>query len=175
MDYETRATNRNEIRLYAKLFRVIFGFKQFELIDPIQLLDKLPDIDIFKDTSYEVVEDNSLPENIPARCMPIGNGYIIEIKESVYMGAYERKVGGYRMHIMHEIMHVFADIMGFKPIYGRHCKDGELPRFKSLEWIVKALAGEVMIPYESSKNMTVEEIIEHFQVSAEAAEYRLKI
>lgn len=174
MDYETRATNRQEIRLYAKIFRVFCGFKQFERIDPIQLLDRLSSIDIFKGVTYEIVSDTELPKNVAARCTPIGNSYLIEIKESVYMGAYERNVGGYRMHIMHEIMHIFADIMGFKPIFGRSLENNLIPKYKSLEWIVKALAGEVMIPYEISKNMSLEEIVEKFQVSKEAAAYRLK-
>ena len=175
MDYETRATNRQEIRLYAKLFRVICGFKQFEPINPVQLLDKLSDIDLFEGVTYEVVQEDEMPKNVAARCIPMGNSYLIEIKESVYIGAYEKGIGGYRMHIMHEIMHIFADIMGFKPIYERSLKDNTIPSYKSLEWVVKALTGEVMIPYEISNGMTLEEIVEQFQVSKEAAAYRLKI
>ena len=44
MDYETKATNRKELRLYAKLFRSICGFSPNECIDPILLLDKLPEL-----------------------------------------------------------------------------------------------------------------------------------
>ena len=45
MDYETKATNRRELRLYALLFRSICGFTPDECIDPIALLDRLPDSD----------------------------------------------------------------------------------------------------------------------------------
>ena len=55
MDYETKATNRNELRLYAKLFRSICGFNATEPIDPVQLLDLLPEPEGFEDVRYEVV------------------------------------------------------------------------------------------------------------------------
>ena len=46
------------------------------------------------------------------------------------------------MHIMHEIMHTFADKLGFKPIFSRQLTK-DVPPFRRLEWIVMALAGEV--------------------------------
>ena len=45
MDYETQATNRRELRACAKLFRSICGVSQDEPIDPVALLDKLPDLE----------------------------------------------------------------------------------------------------------------------------------
>ena len=44
MDYEIKPTSRHELRLYAKLFRSICGFSQDEPIDPIPLLNRLPDL-----------------------------------------------------------------------------------------------------------------------------------
>ena len=38
MDYETRATSRSELRLFARLFRSICGFSEDEPVDPIVLL-----------------------------------------------------------------------------------------------------------------------------------------
>lgn len=52
MDYETKPTNRNELRLYAKLFRSICGFSVDEPIDPIVLLDRLPELEGFEDVRY---------------------------------------------------------------------------------------------------------------------------
>ena len=68
MDYETKATSRNELRLYAKLFRIICGFNYLEPIDPIAPLERLPDMEGFGDVRYEVVYDNLLPGNVPAQC-----------------------------------------------------------------------------------------------------------
>ncbi len=116
MDYETKATNRQALRLYARLFRVLCGFSQSEPIDPVMLLDRLPDLPCFRDVGYVILDDKELPANVPAQCIKNDDGYLIQIKDSVFSGAYKNKTGGYRMHIMHEIVHVFADKLGFEPI-----------------------------------------------------------
>ncbi len=172
MDYETKPTNRHELRLYAKLFRSICGLTQDESIDPVKLLDRLPDFEGFEDVRYTIVYNDELPGNVPAQCVKTEDGYLIQIKDSVYKGAYEKKIGGHRMHIIHEIMHPFADKLGFKPIFSRQLTK-ETPAYKRLEWIVMALAGEVMMPYESTKGMTKEEIMQVYGVSESAAKKRL--
>lgn len=173
MDYETRAASRDELRLYAKLFRTVCGFGDNEPIDPISLLDRLPELEGFEDVRYEIVYNNELPGNIPAQCEKNEDGYLIRIKESVYMGAYKKNTGGHRMHIMHEIMHPFADKLGFTPVFSRRLTK-DVPIYKRLEWIVKALAGEVMMPYEATKGMSVNDLMNNFGVSKAAAEKRLK-
>ena len=173
MDYETRATSRKELRLFAKLFRSICGFSADEPIDPIALLDKLPELEGFEDVKYEIVYNSDLPGNVPAQCEKNEDGYLIQIKESVYMGAYEKMTGGHRMHIMHEIMHPFADKIGFTPIFSRQLTS-EIPNYRRLEWIVKALAGEVMMPYEFTIGMSAKELMSNYGVSEAAAKMRLK-
>lgn len=173
MDYETKPTNRNELRCCAKLFRTICCFSDDEPIDPIALLDRLPCFDVFSDVRYEIVYNDNLPGNVPAQCEKTEDGYLIQIKDSVYTGAYEKGIGGHRMHIMHEIMHVYADKLGFKPVFSRELTE-DIPVYRRLEWIVKALAGEVMMPYEATKGMTLEEIMKVYGVSKSAAEKRLK-
>lgn len=171
MDYVIKATNRNELRLYARLFRSICGYSETEPIDPVELLDRLPDLEGFGDVRYEVVYNNVLPGNVPARCIPDDDGYLIQIKESVYVGAMEKKTGGYRMHIMHEIMHPFLDKLGFHPIYERELT-AETPVYRRLEWAVMAIAGEVMIPYNATKDMSEKEIMSRYGISAAAAKKR---
>lgn len=172
MDYETKATNRRELRLYAVLFRSICGLSSDECVDPVELLDKLPDLEGFEDVRYEIVYGNELPKNVAAQCAKVDDGYVIQIKETVYMGAYKNKTGGHRMHIMHEIMHVYADKLGFKPIYSRRLTN-EIPMYRRLEWVVMALAGEVMMPYEATTGMTVEKLKCVYGVSDAAARKRL--
>ena len=172
MDYEIKPTSRAELRLYSKLFRSICGFSQDEPIDPIQILDRLPDLEGFEDVCYEIVYNNMLPGNIPAQCIPSEDGYLIQIKESVYLGAYEKRTGGHRMHIMHEIMHPFLDKLGFKPIYSRQLMS-DVPPYRRLEWAVMAIAGEIMMPYEASKGMKEKELMTTYGVSSEAARKRL--
>ena len=173
MDYETKATSRNELRLFLKLFRSICGYSPDEPIDPIELLDRLPELEGFENVRYEVVYNNELPGAVPAQCLCTEDGFLIQIKESVYNGAFNKKTGGHRMHILHEIMHVFAYKLGFHPVFSRSL-DGKIPAYKSLEWVVKALAGEAMMPYEATIGMTVEEIAEKYGVSTTAASARLK-
>ena len=172
MDYETKPTSRDELRLFAKLFRSICGFTVFEPIDPIVLLDRLPELEGFEDVRYEIVYNDALPGNVPAQCEKTEDGYIIQIKESVYIGAYEKKTGGHRMHIMHEIMHTFADKLGFKPVFSRRLTK-DVPPYRRLEWVVMALAGEVMMPYEVTNGMSAKDLMNNFGVSKAAAEKRL--
>lgn len=173
MDYETRATNRNELRLYAKLFRTICELSADEPVDPVALLDRLHKFEGFEDVGYDIVDDDALPDNVPAQCEKTEDGYWIQIKESVYRGAHEKKIGGYRMHIMHEIVHPFADKLGFTPVFSRRLTKN-VPPYRRLEWIVKALAGEIMMPYEATRGMSAKEIMSNFGVSKQAAEKRLK-
>ena len=173
MDYEIKAVCRKKLRLYAKLFRSICGFSPDEPIDPVALLDRLPDFENFGDVRYEVVYNNQLPGNVPAQCIPVEDGYLIQIKESVYIGASERKVGGHRMHIIHEIMHSFLDKLGYKPIHTRRLTKA-VPSYRRLEWAIKAIAGEVMMPYEHTNGMTENEIMKAYGVSQAAAKKRLK-
>ena len=87
--------------------------------------------------------------------------------------AYEKGTGGHRMHIMHEIMHVFADKLGFKPIFTRRLTK-DIPPYRRLEWVVMALAGEVMMPYDATVGMSAKELMNSFGVSKAAADKRLK-
>ena len=76
------------------------------------------------------------------------------------------------MHIMHEIIHTFADKLEFKPIFSRRLTK-DVPVYRRLEWIVMALAGEVMMPYEATTGMTVKELKDAYGVSDAAAKKRL--
>lgn len=172
MDYETKPTSRKDLRLYAKLFRSICNVSENEPINPLDLLDKLPELEGFEDVKYEVVYNNELPGAVPAQCVKDETGYLIQIKESTYNRAYEKKSGGDRMHIMHEIMHAFADKLGFTPIFSRQLTK-ETPCFRRLEWIVMALAGEVMMPYNATKEMSIDDLMNTYGVSKAAAKKRL--
>ena len=173
MDYEIKPTSRHDLRLYARLFRSICGFTDDEVIDPVWLLDRLQDLEGFEDVRYEIVYNNNLPGTVPAQCITTEGGYLIQIKESVYLGASEKKTGGHRMHIMHEIMHAFLDKLGFKPIFSRQLTK-DTPAYCRLEWAVMAIAGEVMMPYEATKGLTEKELMKEYGVSQSAAKKRLK-
>lgn len=173
MDYLTKPISRKRLRLFAKVFRGIFGLSKNSKIDVIALLDEM--CLILTNVSYAIVDDNDLPENVPAccQCDEVG-AFTIYIKNSVYMGAWQNNVGGYRNHIMHEMCHVFLYKIGYTPILSRAFKNNEIAAYRSAEWQAKALCGEIMMPFEATQNRSPEEIASKFGVSIESARMRKK-
>ena len=93
MDYMTKPLSRKELRSLASLFRIIFKSELNGSFNVLNALETLPDV--FPGSTHLVVEDNDLPANIPARCSPDENGnFIVEIKNSVYQGAYKKENRG---------------------------------------------------------------------------------
>ena len=171
MDYITKPISRKKLRSLARVFRSIFGVPQTGPFPVLNVLEELKDK--FPKASYIVVDNKDLPKQIEARCVLNKNGtYTIEIKKRVYDGAYEKGIGAYRGFILHEIMHVFMSEIGFKPIYNRSFKKAKPYEF--IEWQVKAITGEVAIPYEESRGMSMQKIIAKYKVSRGFAETRIR-
>lgn len=173
MDYITKPTSRIKLRRLSKLFREIFGVEMGGEFPVLYALERVRDI--FEGSTFEILPDNMLPKNTPARCKKIeDDAYIIEIKESIYRGAYEQHIGAYLGFICHEICHLFLFAIGHTPIYERSFKNFEIPAYESVEWQAKALCGEVMMPYEETRNMSIEDIMNNYGVSKGFAEKRKK-
>ena len=173
MDYKTKATSRRDIRSYAKILRRLFRVPDTGAFPVLDVLERLGDV--FSNCNYVVVEDRAMPLQTVARCMPNdAGGFTIEIKQSVYDGAYEKHIGAFLGFICHEICHVFLFKIGFTPVYERSFADNTLPAYCSVEWQAKALCGEVMIPYQESIGMSIEEIIKNYHCSKAFAECRRK-
>ena len=167
----TKPLSRKELRSLASLFRIIFKSELNGSFNVLNALETLPDV--FPGSTYLVVEDNDLPANIPARCSPDENGnFIVEIKNSVYQGAYKKKIGAYRGFICHEICHVFLYKIGFTPIFNRQFDNNAIPAYRSVEWQAKALCREVMMPYNETADLSSGEIIHMYGVSKGFAETR---
>ena len=88
MDYITHPTSREELRMFSRVFRYLFGINDdISAFSVLRALEMLPDV--FPGSSYEIVEDDVLPANVPARCILDSQGnFTIEIKESIYKGAF---------------------------------------------------------------------------------------
>ena len=171
MDYYTKSATREQIREFASVFRELFDVSLTGRFPVLEVLDKFRSK--FPTFHYEVVEDDELPVSIPAQC-DVGTDGIFEMKirRSIYDGAYKKGTGAYRDHILHELCHVFLYSIGFTPVIQRSFRNGMIPNDRSSEWQAKALCGEIMIPYEESENMTVEDIQRVYGVSKAQAEYR---
>ncbi len=174
MDYKTKPASRKDLRRLATYFRKLNDVPAKGPFPVLEVLEKLPDI--FDGCNYLVVEDKKLPPQTMAQCTPNDNGgFTIEIKESVYAGAYENQIGAFLGFICHEICHVFLFKIGFTPIYTRSFADGELPAYCSVEWQAKALCAEVMLPYEDTRGKNTKELVKTFHVSQAFAKMRRKL
>lgn len=174
MDYETKPTSRKDLRRFASYVREIFDIPDTGPFPVLDVLERLPDV--FKGTGYQIVEDKKLAPQTMAQCIPNEDGgFTIEIKESVYVGAYEKQIGAFLGFICHEICHVFLFEIGFTPVYTRSLAKGEIPAYRSVEWQAKALCAEVMIPYEESRGMKPKAIVEKYKVSQAFATNRRKL
>lgn len=172
MDYMTKPISRLAIRNIATVFRELFNLSCNESVPVVELLDKF--CKEVKNVNYEIVEDFELQGNTPAITDMNDGWFTIKIKESVYNGALYREVGGYRNHIMHEMCHVVLYKLGFTPILERSFSNNRIPPAFSAEWQAMALCGEIMMPYEETKNMAVMEIVDKYKVSIPSAQKRLK-
>lgn len=174
MDYETKPTSRKDLRKFATYVRKLFDIPETGPFPVLEVLERLPDV--FEGTYYQIVEDKKLPPQTMAQCVSNDNGgFTIEIKESVYVGAYEKQIGAFLGFICHEICHVFLFEIGFTPIYSRNLSKSEIPAYCSVEWQAKALCAEVMIPFEESRGMKPKAIVEKYKVSQAFATKRRKL
>ncbi|MDO4555100.1 MAG: hypothetical protein Q4B70_08165 [Lachnospiraceae bacterium] len=157
MDYKTKPTSRKDLRRFSAYMRKLFDVPLTGEFPVLYALDKLSDV--FSGCNYEVVDDKKLPPQTMARCTPNDrHGFTIEIKETVYNGAYDKQIGAFLGFICHEICHVFLFEIGFTPVFERSFADNELPAYCSVEWQAKALCAEVMVPYEETVGMKVHDI-----------------
>lgn len=173
MDHRTSKASRQELRSLAKRFRKDLDYTQDEPFDPVNALDLF--CYIYPQVHYEVVEDYELPNNVPSCCVTsVFCEYLIQIKESVYQGARIYKRGECRMDIVHEMAHAYLCMSGYEPLSLKEYEDCSLSPCESMEWQAKALAGEIMMPYEATKEMSELDIVRIYGVSESAAKLRCK-
>lgn len=182
MDYETSVIlDRLQIRMISKFFRKMFNIKT-TLFPVMKVLDAL--VKRFSDVLYYSVEEDELFDpRVMAILEPQEDGmYCIRIRQSVYNNAINGD-GASLGYICHEECHfilihlfnigprIYTDVNGIR--YARCVKEKEILPYKSMEWQAKALCGEVMIPYETCKNCSLDEIIKMTNSSKEQAKYFL--
>jgi len=175
MDFRTKPTSREELRKIARIIRKVFKCKNKYYFDVVMAFESMHKI--FPSVTTEIVpDDEEGMERVPATTIPDMKGfYHIKVKESVYEGAYFRKIGGYRTHILHEMCHTILFILGFTPYLDRSFKNSELPGYESIEWQAKALAGEMLVPYEETRDKTAEQIKSLCKVSLDCAAKRVSL
>lgn len=167
-DYIVEAKSRKALRGLANVLRDKLGLTGTLYMPIVELLDILPEI--FKDFSYEIVDDAELPFNTHADT-DVHTGHI-RIKESVYERACNGE-GRDRMTIAHEIGHFFTlCFCGFK--LHRNFRKQKVKNYEDPEWQAKCFAGKFMIPKCLVEEMNPSQISEVCGVSLDAAEYQYK-
>lgn len=176
MDGITHPTSRLFLRDVANKFRETF-FQNGLYVNVLSLIEVFPVY--FPKCVIVVVPDEEMEEGTPTtieeNLLDDTGAYTIRIKESVYERACNGS-GGDRMHIIHEMSHyILIEEYGFKPLTARSYGN-IVVHYKpcSMEWQAKALAGEIMMPYETTNGMTVYEISKSCGVSIEAAAQRTR-
>lgn len=76
---------------------------------------------------------------------------------------------------MHEISHVILFMLDFLPHIDVAYGNRDLKPYESVEWQAKALAGEILIPYEATKGMDYKSIKNRCKVSKDAALNRIRL
>ena len=166
--YIVEAKSRKDLRDLANTLRDKLGLTKKLYMPIVELLDILTEI--FKDFSYEIVDDTELPLIMHADT-DVRTGHI-RIKESVYERACNGE-GRDRMTIAHEIGHYFQlCFCGFR--LRRNFTKQKVKNFEDPEWQAKCFAGEFMIPKHLVEKMTPSQISEVCGVSLDAAEYQYK-
>lgn len=166
--YIVEAKSRKDLRDLANTLRDKLGLTKKLYMPIVELLDILTEI--FKDFSYEIVDDTELPLIMHADT-DVRTGHI-RIKESVYERACNGE-GRDRMTIAHEIGHYFTlCFCGFR--LRRNFTKQKVKNFEDPEWQAKCFAGEFMIPKHLVEKMTPSQISEVCGVSLDAAEYQYK-
>ena len=166
-EYIVEGKSRKDLRYLAMILRKHLGLENRLWVPIVELLDVLAEI--LDGFSYEIVPDSALPPGTHAET-DIRTGHIT-IKESVYERACNGE-GRDRMTIAHEIGHFFTlCFCGFK--LQRNFAKQEVKHFNDPEWQAKCFAGEFLVPYHLTGNMTAAEIASACGVSYDAADYQL--
>lgn len=165
--YRAEPKSRKDLREIVQLIRKSLGIENMLRVPIVHLLDIF--CEVFDNFSYEIVPDEDM-ENGKHAETDILTGHI-KIRESVYNGACEGK-GRDRMTIAHEFAHfILICVLGLKltRCYGKNNKPYTDP-----EWQAMCFAGEFMIDYNLTRNMTPKEISQLCGVSLKAARYQVK-
>jgi Zn-dependent peptidase ImmA (M78 family) len=140
-------------------------------LDIIGLLDLLPSLFPGKNITYDVIDDITWDRYLNKNAHASYNleKKVIYIRESIFERACQGK-GRDRFTIAHEIAH--AMLLEKAKINFNRSSSNKIPSYKDPEWQANCLAGELLIPYERCKNMSVDEIVKNCGVSYQAARYQ---
>lgn len=140
------------------------GVSPFPVVKVVELV--LPKL--IPDFEFQVVSRVMLDEE-HGRTYP--DKHLMYIREDVYEGACRGR-GRDRFTIAHELSHQLIH-EGIDVSLAR--SDSRHKTYEDSEWQANALAGELLMPFDSIRNLTVNQIANTYQVSLAAARTQLKM
>lgn len=157
--------SRYKIRIIIDHIRKVLGLENEAYIPIVKFLEGMEEIFEEDNFTVEIIPDNELPESVQGDTDVINN--VIRIKESVYDGACDND-GTHRFSIAHEIGHYFLmSVLGLK--FQRNLNQREIKIYEDPEWQANCFAGELLMPHDFIKGMSIEKIMDECKVSKSAA------
>ena len=168
-NYAAAPISRNAIRSLANQIRLITGFDTqpyFPILEFFELM--IPKA--IKDFNYEIVAKKEMPEK-HGETFP--SQKLIRLREDIYLGA-NRGNGRDRFTIAHEIGHLLLHQNNNVSLY-RLEPHTRLKPYEDPEWQANAFAGELLMPIDIIKDMSIDQIRKQCVVSADAARYQFSL
>lgn len=167
MGYMAKSKSREDIRNTSRLIRKIQSAEK-ELYFPIvDFLEKtLPRI--IPGFTFRVGEVKEMGE-CHGLTFPERNE--IMIRSDVYLRACEGS-GRDRLTMAHELYH-YLEHSKETVVFAR-TGTKNIPPYKDPEWQADAFGGELLVPYDLAKDLTIDEIAEYCGVSLAAAKVQYK-
>ena len=126
---------------------------------------------LFSGFHHEVMPRTYFPPNIHAETAI--KERVIRIREDIYHGAI-RNMGRDRMTVAHEVGHYILLVAKGLKLY-RSFEGVQIEAYRDPEWQAKALAGELLCPFNLIKGMATPQIALACGVSDEAAQYHFNL
>jgi Zn-dependent peptidase ImmA (M78 family) len=159
-----------QLRRLASLIRQKAGHRDTLYFPVMELLERLMPL-WFRGFSFEIMPKSYFSPNIHAETDI--ERKVILIREDVYLGAINGN-GRDRMTIIHEIAHYILLIVNGIKLH-RNFSSTKPEAYRDPEWQAKALAGELLCPYNLIGGMATPQIALACGVSDEAAQYHFNL
>ena len=164
-DFICDPQSREDFRKFAKAIRRKYGYEK-EIYFPIEKLFDQISVDF--DFDYELVDDNEFKPNEFA--ITVLNENKIYFKTSLYEKAMKGDGFG-RMTLAHELEHILSFKLFDIQLYRKILPNDKA--YKDPEWHAKCFGGELLMDYELTNKLSVEEIVDKCGVTYDAAMYRV--
>lgn len=167
--YVVPACSRKELLLHAHALHQALDYKGDGPFPILKLAEKIFYF-IYPDYDFLVLSENEMGDNLG---LTKPDEHIIQIREDVYESAVAGSGLG-RMVVAHESSHLLRH-QGIPVAMACRKATREMPAYRSSEWQANAMGGSILMPASKIIDMSIDQIIDQFQVSERAAEVQLRV